>query len=610
MVSLAHFAAGLIRRALLIACICATQAAWAASPTLVAQPGVMAPASIPELARALKNDVNLIYEYVYTNIEYSPTYGVKKGALGTLLDGRGNDFDQAALMVALLRQAGYTASFVYGQIELTPAQLTAWLGVPLGDGCAINTILSVSGGIPITLNVTGTQVCSSPLVSADIAHVWVSVTGGSLGTNTYVYDPSFKTYTTASSGINLASAMGYSQASFLAAAEAGSTITATSIQNVNGVVLRNQMTGFANSLIAYIRANMPTATLKDVIGGRYIQPIAQPFTPLTSLPYEKPGDVPQVWTGNIPNQYRTTLEILIGGIDQIYYSDQIYGHRLTIAYNGNSQPVLYLDGLAQATGSANATTISYNVDFPFCFLTSGTGSSACAALGPNYTNVFSFTNIVQATAGYTYAIVNGWDFTGRGMVEFHRNLIKANRAIGGDPASEPVLGELLNMIGYSWLAQFSSANDVQDRIIGSKAVIQCAVGVAGQVTGPYIDMPGVFVGASSLTSSDTNRATTALFADSAHSSGLEWSTLSQNITNQHIGAVSTVNLIDTANSQNLVIYDANSGNWSTIQPLLTNYASADLTAIQNYINTGYRVILPQRGDLAQYAWTGAGYLAI
>jgi hypothetical protein len=182
--------------------------------------------------------------------------------------------------------------------------------------------------------------------------------------------------------------------------------------------------------------------------------------------------------------------------------------------------------------------------------------------------------------------------------------------LGGEPASEPVLGELLNMIGYSWLAQFSAADDVQDRMIGSKVVIQCAVGVAGQVTGPYIDMPGVFVGASSLTRSDTNRATTALFSDSGHSSGLEWSTLSQNITNQKVGAVGTINFLETANRQNVTIYDANSGNWSTIQPLLTNYASADLAAIQSYVNTGYRVILPQRGDLAQYAWTGVGYLAI
>src|SRR5437868_15057225 len=98
----------------------------------------------------------------------------------------------------------------------------------------------------------------------------------------------------------------------------------------------------------------------------------------------------------------------------------------------------------------------------------------------------------------------------------------ARRADGRAPGSEAVLGEALNMIGNSWLAQFSAADDLQDRVIGSKVVIQCAIGVAGQVTGPYIDIPGVFVGASSLTSSDTNRATTALFSDGGHASGLEW----------------------------------------------------------------------------------------
>jgi hypothetical protein len=90
-------------RALFIALsICLGQQATAAPPTLNPQPGVTAPGSVPELARALRYDVNLIYEYVYTNIEYSPIYGLKKGPLGTILDGRANDFDQAALMVALL----------------------------------------------------------------------------------------------------------------------------------------------------------------------------------------------------------------------------------------------------------------------------------------------------------------------------------------------------------------------------------------------------------------------------------------------------------------------------------------------------------------------------
>jgi transglutaminase-like putative cysteine protease len=121
-----------------------------------------------------------MYEYVYTNIDYSPTYGLKKGALGTLLDGRGNDFDQAALLVALLRQAGYTASYVYGQIRLSPTQLTNWLGVDTSNPCTVSTLLG-HGGIPVPLDVSGSQDCTGTLVSADIAHVWVSVTGARSG---------------------------------------------------------------------------------------------------------------------------------------------------------------------------------------------------------------------------------------------------------------------------------------------------------------------------------------------------------------------------------------------------------------------------------------------
>jgi hypothetical protein len=381
---------------------------------------------------------------------------LRQGALGTLLDGRGNDFDQAALLVALLRQAGYTASYVYGQIRLSPTQLTNWLGVDTSNPCTVSTLLG-HGGIPVTLNVSGPLDCTGTLVSADIAHVWVSVTGGSLGTTTYVYDPSFKTMTTPTTGINLASAMGYSQSSFLATAESGATLTTNSIQNVNTANLQNALTGYTNNLVSYIKTNMPTATLKEVVGGTYIQPLTQPYTPQTSLPYETPGDTPQTWTGDVPNQYRTTLEIVIGGIDQTYYADQIYGHRLSLVYNASNQPVLYLDGVVQATGSANANTVTYNVNFPFCFATSGSASAVCGSSGGvNYTNIFTCQTVLQATTGYSYAIVNGWDFSGRGMVEFHRRQLQANQAAGNSAGSEPVLGEALNMIGYAWLAQLSA----------------------------------------------------------------------------------------------------------------------------------------------------------
>jgi hypothetical protein len=54
------------------------------------------PASIVELARALKGDPDLIYEYIRNNIAFYPIWGIHKGAVGTILDKQGTAFDQAA----------------------------------------------------------------------------------------------------------------------------------------------------------------------------------------------------------------------------------------------------------------------------------------------------------------------------------------------------------------------------------------------------------------------------------------------------------------------------------------------------------------------------------
>ena len=73
---------------------------------------------ITELARGLQHDPKLIYEYVHNHIDYVPYFGSLKGASLTLLDGSGNDFDQASLMIALLRESGYTAQYIYGHMSI------------------------------------------------------------------------------------------------------------------------------------------------------------------------------------------------------------------------------------------------------------------------------------------------------------------------------------------------------------------------------------------------------------------------------------------------------------------------------------------------------------
>src|SRR3954468_13768753 len=89
------------------------------------------PNEIVELARALGN-ADAIYDFVRNNIDTVWMYGLHKGALGALVDRSGTTFDQAQLMVELLRQAGYTATYKTGTISLTPADFTAWTGISNG----------------------------------------------------------------------------------------------------------------------------------------------------------------------------------------------------------------------------------------------------------------------------------------------------------------------------------------------------------------------------------------------------------------------------------------------------------------------------------------------
>ncbi len=52
-----------------------------------------------------------------------------KGAEWTLHERAGNDFDQANVLVELLRASGIPAYFVYGTVEMPVERARAWLDV-------------------------------------------------------------------------------------------------------------------------------------------------------------------------------------------------------------------------------------------------------------------------------------------------------------------------------------------------------------------------------------------------------------------------------------------------------------------------------------------------
>ncbi|VAW38450.1 Beta-galactosidase, partial [hydrothermal vent metagenome] len=85
--------------------------------------------AINQLATDLGNDYIKIVNYVRQNIKLEYYTGAQKGADATLRSLAGNDIDQAALLVALLRRSNIPARFVSGVIRQPIDQVMASVGL-------------------------------------------------------------------------------------------------------------------------------------------------------------------------------------------------------------------------------------------------------------------------------------------------------------------------------------------------------------------------------------------------------------------------------------------------------------------------------------------------
>jgi len=569
-----------------------TKSSGLQSASLVGQSTVQSPLSISDLARALKNDPDLIYQFVHDNIAFVPIYGVQKGALGALIDGAGTPFDQAALMVELLRAAGYTANYLKGEVYLTPAQYQAWYGVDVSSACSTWKVPG-AGRIPL-FNYWSSSVCTDPMQAMRLTHVWVKV---NIGGTWYVFDPSYKSHTfkTGLSASTLATAMGYNQSTFIANAKSGASIGTDYIQNLNRTNIRNNLQTFSSNLVAYLKANLPNARLDDVIGGKDITPVTGTLRQ-TSLSYQWSGSTPEEWT-DIPNSYRVILRIQYQGIDQSFYSDQLSGKRLTITYTGTFQPELRLDGTLIATGTAATPNTLTPVTLTITHQAySDTGMDA--TLSP----------LLYVASDRAYLIANSWGPTGKGAIEFHRRRLAAAKAAGAADTSESVRGEILGVVAKSWTAQIARMADIDGQFANSFPLWHQSVGIAGQNGSPFVDLGGNGW-ENPLKSYDAtnefNRLLSATIAQSGHMSIFE----SQNIEEvAGTSAVSTMKLMDIAVAAGNKVFDATSANYTTsVRPNLKNYAAGTLTDIDNQIAAGWRVILPEYGNQVENQYTGVGF---
>lgn len=304
---------------------------------------ITAGGSLEEMLRA----PDRVYEFIRNSVSTTWTYGLTKGARGVLVDRSGTAFDQAQLMVELLRSKGFAASYKIGTIQLTGAQFAAWSGISSASAACD---LLASGGIPAVINGSTLADCSygtAAISQIQLGHVWVSVTID--GEGEFVYDPAYKPYEF-KAGRNVAADGGLASGQVVASAssgmqsgvDAGTLVPYVRQANVDG--LNVQLGAYAQGLQSAIQANIPAGSAEDLVGGQVIQPVLRPADGKwrqTALPYPaivsrtitgSPGSATQ---GNLPDRYRTKLQVQLlvespngEAINKTLFADQIYGRRL------------------------------------------------------------------------------------------------------------------------------------------------------------------------------------------------------------------------------------------------------------------------------------------
>jgi YD repeat-containing protein len=545
---------------------------------------VPAPPSVVALARALKHDVDLIYEWVYSNVDFYGTWGARKGAFGALVDRAANACDQSILMVALLQASGYTAEFVVGSIRLAKEQLENLLGT--ADDSESNPssaqMLSAGGIFNTPTYVDG------ELEYIDLDHVWVRVVIDGVY---YMFDPTFKTYTYTAMVEDLGEILDYDESALTTAAQVGATVDGRSVQNLNKPNIFEKFQTYGTNLLDYLREEENfAASMEDVIGGREIQPLSGTPVRQTSLPYQTPDEEPSYYEDNLPDELRYLYKVSVGGLEEIFYFDAVYGKRMTITFNGSMEPELKLDGVLQAGGDEQT---------PDVFITATYG------IGVEPDELVTWTQRLYTDPDGVTFLAMAWGPTSQSMVDYHRQVLQQNISAGGVDGDENVLGESLAVYHFMHEAQLTAAHRICGQL-GNSSIFHRALGTVSWTSfsqGPLFDYAFNSLSASSRIN-DFSTASKTKAAACLYVFGLEGAIVQQNLP---VMGISTARFLEQTTQK---IYSGNVLNWftgPTVRDLLTNWTLAPLDAV---ILSDGEVVVHQDGESTIGDFVGGGYMDI
>lgn len=604
------------------------RAAAAAPPTpadLAETPDVQITPEVRALAASLGNQPLKIYEWVRNNIELVPTYGSVQGSRLTLIAKRGNAFDTASLLIALLRAANVPARYVTGTVEVPVDQMESWLGGAETPRVA-QQILG-QGGVPNVGLLSG-----GTITHIRMDHVWVEALVDyipSRGTvqregDTWVpLDASFKLHTVR-------------PVSDLVAAHSVETVVQPGdhlfdvdeslgkITNVDDSILSSRLESWSDETGEYIRTHGIEQSVLGLLGGATI--VAESSKAFAgSLPYEVIAR--QTAVSALPASLRHSVQLkgfssdLFGGFGTPAFSVELglpalNSQRLGIRFEPATQADA--DTLAAARNGGASSLPVYLVNVVPVIRLDGAelGRGAPVRMGSSY----SIDVVFRGPDGPTtipYRVVAGDEIvagiTGNGVT---REVVEERFA--GNPVDNAP--EYLHQVALHYWAECDYVGNITARPLGVHVLRLPSVGFfSSPLTVSYLfgfPRSGVYesrimdVKQSLVGAAGTDPVKVVSFMKQSGLSGsyLEGAVFDQ-LEDRSLPAskgISAVHLISDATDLEIPIYRITQANSAAALPLL-QLSSAVESDIRTAVSQGKTVLVPER-EITDGPWRGVGYI--
>ena len=268
------------------------------------------------------------------------------------------------------------------------------------------------------------------------------------------------------------------------------------------------------------------------------------------------------------------------------------------------KPVLKVNGTIKATG--NPVGAGYRQEFTIEIKNPGTSPEKI---------------VNPVTAGSYYCVGMDYGVIAPDELTNIADKLKAikDKVTEGNIYSDEYMGEMLNLISKTYFGEL----DIYDKIISLQQNVKNTRMLSEAITGynakvSYMFMAPVEISEGGMfidVDSDTHGVVSLNGTSSSEKtfmqqSGIVGSYMEHSIFEQmfKVPSVSTIKILQEANSSGIPIYTVNKDNISTVLPKLQIDESVK-TDVSNAVNSGKVVTIPQR-NIQYFNWNGTGYIVM